>query len=155
MFQISLNRKLNASSLNCQACKRAERQSQKEQAQKEEEQRTRFLREKQEKLFTQARQQFPAGSSSQSPEQEITQRAKEMADDFLSEHSDCSYNQTFEVYKYIETPLQSIVHNISQCEQNPKKFYRQVVKVLHPDKNKHPLAKEAFQKLQKAFEISC
>lgn len=28
-----------------------------------------------------------------------------------------------------------------------KKYYRKIAMNLHPDKNKHPMAKDAFQKL--------
>jgi curved DNA-binding protein CbpA len=30
-------------------------------------------------------------------------------------------------------------------------YFRKLAKLLHPDKNQHPLAKEAFQKLSEAF----
>ena len=31
-------------------------------------------------------------------------------------------------------------------------YYRRLAKLLHPDKNQHPLAKEAFQKLSEALQ---
>jgi curved DNA-binding protein CbpA len=30
-------------------------------------------------------------------------------------------------------------------------YFRRLAKLLHPDKNQHPLAKEAFQKLSEAY----
>jgi len=35
-----------------------------------------------------------------------------------------------------------------------KKYYRKVAKNLHPDKNSHPNAKEAFQKIQNCFKTA-
>lgn len=32
-------------------------------------------------------------------------------------------------------------------------YFRRLAKLLHPDKNQHPLAKEAFQKLSEAFQV--
>lgn len=31
-------------------------------------------------------------------------------------------------------------------------YFRRLAKLLHPDKNQHPLAKEAFQKLSQAIQ---
>jgi DnaJ-class molecular chaperone len=31
-------------------------------------------------------------------------------------------------------------------------YFRRLAKLLHPDKNQHPLAKEAFQKLSEAAQ---
>jgi curved DNA-binding protein CbpA len=31
-------------------------------------------------------------------------------------------------------------------------YFRRLAKLLHPDKNQHPLAKEAFQKLSAAMQ---
>lgn len=33
-------------------------------------------------------------------------------------------------------------------------FYRKLAKQLHPDKNGHPLAKDAFQKVTEAMEAA-
>lgn len=32
-------------------------------------------------------------------------------------------------------------------------YFRRLAKLLHPDKNQHPLAKEAFQKLSEAVQV--
>ena len=34
-----------------------------------------------------------------------------------------------------------------------RKYYKQVVKQIHPDKNNHPLAKDAFQRVQSAVTL--
>jgi DnaJ-class molecular chaperone len=45
----------------------------------------------------------------------------------------------------METPADLVTKVIESKEsQNPKKNFRQIAKHLHPDKNRHPLAKEAF-----------
>lgn len=34
--------------------------------------------------------------------------------------------------------------------EEAKRFYKSIAKQIHPDKNSHPMAKEAFQKILKA-----
>jgi len=36
-------------------------------------------------------------------------------------------------------------------KEKANQYFRRLAKQLHPDKNKHPLAKEAFQKLAEAI----
>mmetsp|Transcript_3524 Transcript_3524/g.6023 ORF Transcript_3524/g.6023 Transcript_3524/m.6023 type:complete len:167 (+) Transcript_3524:405-905(+) len=64
-----------------------------------------------------------------------------------------SFEQVFLIYKFLETPMQILIDGMKcRSEEQLKKYFRQVAKQLHPDKNCHPKAKEAFQKIQKAFE---
>jgi len=37
-----------------------------------------------------------------------------------------------------------ILRGMRQKKQDAKKYYRSIIKQLHPDKNSHPMAKEAF-----------
>ncbi len=64
----------------------------------------------------------------------------------------CTFEQVYLVYKFLETPMNLMLQGMEE-KSDAKKYYRSIVKQLHPDKNAHPQAKEAFQKLQKAVEI--
>ena len=49
------------------------------------------------------------------------------------------------------TPLSLLVKGMAKkSEQDVKKYYHKIAIQLHPDKNCHPQAKEAFQKIQHA-----
>jgi len=58
------------------------------------------------------------------------------------------FDQVFLINKFMETPLDSLVQGLrNKNEEDVKRYYRSVAKQLHPDKNAHPGAKEAFQKI--------
>lgn len=65
-----------------------------------------------------------------------------------------SLDQVFLIYKFLETPLQTLIDTISaKSEDDIKKYYRNMAKILHPDKNCHPRSNEAFQKIQSAVDF--
>ena len=53
------------------------------------------------------------------------------------------YEQVYLVYKFLESPLEILKATINQ-QDDTKKYYKKIAKQLHPDKNSHPSAKEAF-----------
>ena len=55
----------------------------------------------------------------------------------------CSFEQVYLVYKFLETPMNLVLQGMEE-KSDAKKYYRSIVKQLHPDKNAHPQAKEAF-----------
>lgn len=57
------------------------------------------------------------------------------------------------VYKYLESPHDLLVQEMRAM--NPdllSQFHRKLMKQLHPDKNSHPRAKEAFHNVQEAIK---
>lgn len=53
--------------------------------------------------------------------------------------------QVFLVYKFIGTPVELIIAGMKQMMRDQAtQYFRRLAKQLHPDKNQHPLAKEAF-----------
>lgn len=55
------------------------------------------------------------------------------------------------VYQFLEVGLKKAQEQVNKYSQKEKKSeFKKVALVLHPDKNKHPKSKEAFQK---AFQI--
>ena len=61
-------------------------------------------------------------------------------------NSSVSKDQAFLVYKFLNTPEEMLVAGMTQMQPvQLTQFYRKLAKQLHPDKNRHPQAKEAFQ----------
>ena len=64
-----------------------------------------------------------------------------------------NFDQVFLIYKFMETPLPILIEGMSSKPLDKmKKYFKSIAIQLHPDKNCHPKAKEAFQKIQKAME---
>ena len=87
-------------------------------------------------------------------EQQINNKAKAMTIDYLKKTrvDDCGrgddqslQEQVFLVYKFISTPIDIITAGMrTMMREQATQYYRRLAKQLHPDKNQHPLAKEAF-----------
>ena len=87
-----------------------------------------------------------------------------MADKFLAEQSSSSddssqgaspvtKDQAYVVYKFLNTPSDMIIAGMTQMQpQQLIQFYRKLAIQLHPDKNHHPQATDAFQVVQNAME---
>ena len=69
-----------------------------------------------------------------------------MAKEYIQMHQSglkSSFEQVYLVYKFLETPMNLVLQGMEE-KSDAKKYYRSIVKQLHPDKNAHPQAKEAF-----------
>ena len=64
-----------------------------------------------------------------------------------------SRDQAYLVYKFLQTPQEVLVLAMTQMQpQVLNHFYRKLAIQLHPDKNRHPQATDAFQVVQAAME---
>jgi hypothetical protein len=67
---------------------------------------------------------------------------------FIRDHAQSSSlqrDQIYVVYKFLNTPPEVLVSGMKQMQPTQlTQFYRKLAKQLHPDKNSHPQAKEAF-----------
>ena len=86
-------------------------------------------------------------------ENELDALARELTSRFLQSRQfrrECSYEEAFLIYKILHSQEQFL-----RCRyfsgNNAASIYRQIARLLHPDKNKHPLAKEAFFKVSSIF----
>ena len=82
-------------------------------------------------------------------ESQINISSKRKAKQYLQESkSSLQFHQVYLVYKFLDTPIQHITEGLrSKSRDEVRSFYKSIAKQLHPDKNSHPLAKEAFQKI--------
>lgn len=81
--------------------------------------------------------------------QSILPIAKAKAEDFISLNSSesVSYEQALCVYKMLELDENRAKFILSRMSADSiKQGYKRLAIALHPDKNRHPLSKEAFQK---------
>ena len=62
----------------------------------------------------------------------------------------------YNVFKIVFMPEEVLVATMKMLtDQQKKSYYRKVALIVHPDKNRHSLAKDAFSKLQHAYEVCC
>eukprot|EP00331_Platyophrya_macrostoma_P015690 CAMPEP_0176467396 /NCGR_PEP_ID=MMETSP0127-20121128/38440_1 /TAXON_ID=938130 /ORGANISM="Platyophrya macrostoma, Strain WH" /LENGTH=458 /DNA_ID=CAMNT_0017860701 /DNA_START=87 /DNA_END=1464 /DNA_ORIENTATION=+ len=92
----------------------------------------------------------------QKAEAEIEKSAKQKTSDFMASQEfqdNCTQDQILQVYKIIVMPediLQLYMFNLSlECLRAE---YKRLAKVIHPDKNKHPEAGNAFQRIHRMYE---
>ena len=81
---------------------------------------------------------------------EQDEHASHQARQFLNNNPDsnCSLSQATFVYKLLDSSKRAIHEHFRRMPiDKAKKEYRKVVRQVHPDKNGHPLSKEAFQKV--------
>ena len=83
-------------------------------------------------------------------EQRINQTAETLAQQFMQGHEEdypsVSKDQAFLVYKFLNTSQEMLVAGMTQLQPAQlTQFFRKLAKQLHPDKNGHPQAKDAFQ----------
>jgi len=179
----SLNHK-NAKRRWCAQCAKEQRAFLKKKCEEDKVEREKQEEEHQRKLFEEAKrkaaqetkgQQQPfnlgganSGASSQKPmstleyfqriDYEIESLAKKYTTEFMSRKEfsgDITYHQILQVYKIVIMPeeiLQSYMFNLNA--DTLRSEFRRMAKMIHPDKNKHPQAGNAFQKVYKVYEVA-
>jgi len=89
---------------------------------------------------------------------EIEKLAQKYSREFMSRKEftgDVTYQQILQVYKILIMPedvLQNYMYNLNG--EMLKQEFRRFAKIIHPDKNKHPQAGPAFQKIYKVYEAA-
>lgn len=73
----------------------------------------------------------------------------------LEAPTQCTYEQALAVYKVLEVDANRVKFILSGMNTDSRKSgYKKLAMTLHPDKNRHPLSKEAFQKASELFNSS-
>merc|ERR1712226_1647584 len=64
---------------------------------------------------------------------------------YVKKLGNLQFDHIYLVHKFLETPLNVIASGLAnKSEEDVRNYYKQVAKLLHPDKNVHPKSKEAF-----------
>ena len=98
-------------------------------------------------------------------EQEINRKAVQLTRDYMQtlpkdmlrdDARMCKIKeQAYLVFKFSNTPVEVLESGMMKMQPTQlTQFYRKLAKQLHPDKNDHPQAKEAFQRFQQAMELA-
>jgi hypothetical protein len=174
----SLNHK-NARRRWCAQCAKEHRAFLKKKCEDEKVSREKEEEESQKRLFEEARKKAMSNNSQQSfnfagiksgqktintleyfqkIDYEIESLAKKYTLEFMSQKQfggDISYQQILQVYKIMIMPeeiFQSYMFNLNA--DTLRSEFRRMAKIIHPDKNKHPQAGNAFQKIYKVYEVA-
>lgn len=169
-FTITYQKKLTY--LSCLECTRLDKLEQRQREIEEEGRRKERNRLMQERMFAQAKlamesnsncTQYYSGTFQRTQfaqmEQLANQRAASLARQYLKNcsTSQLTFEQCFLAYKFSQTDVEVLVSGMRNLAQSQsltavQAFYRKLAKQLHPDKNCHALAKEAFQTVTEAYE---
>lgn len=143
----------------CKDCKVKRKQVLKEMLQAEDERITIERKMRQEKLFEDARKRVLQNEESKKQEnkseldnlkivlEEITRIASKYAREYCQKDETADFDQTLLLYQTLILPdkcMTSYFNSLSKPEL--RKEFRRYTILLHPDKNSHPKAKQAFQK---------
>lgn len=146
----------------CNQCQELAKARRKQEQQKEREREQMEHERRQRELFEDARRKMMQEQTVEqvallATEGQIDLRAREMAQRYLSSSQfDGSVNfaQAFGVYKVLASTTQFLVFRFFPPKLGKDAItsaFRKLAKVLHPDKNRHPSANEAFLKVSQAY----
>lgn len=80
-----------------------------------------------------------------------------MAREYLASESAVQMpeDKVFLVYKFLETPEAMIMQGILAMgdQVQARAYFKKIARMVHPDKNRHPLANEVFYKISHALEL--
>lgn len=115
----------------------------------------------QEQLFSEAKLKLQSNTDDRrtdilAAEPFVDKRASDMTSMFMTSPKylgDCSYEQIFCVYKILSASHEFIrtKYFSQESKEQVASFYRQLARILHPDKNRHPIAGEAFLKISEIY----
>ena len=144
----------------CLVCRSDERKRHKEDLQEEQERLRNEQEQEQQRLFEEARRRMRSDSVSSAAalgaEGQIDQSATEMTEEFMKNPAEttCTFAQAFNVYKVLCSTSEFLsakyFHEDFSREQVTLSF-RKLAKALHPDKNHHPQANDAFLKVMRVY----
>ena len=106
---------------------------------------------------------FDSSEYLRSLEQSINVKASSLAKAFLaslseSEHADekLSYQKVFLVLKFNETPEDVLLAGMKLMgdSEQTRGYFKTCARLVHPDKNGHPLANTVFQKLHSVTQLA-
>lgn len=138
----------------CNVCRIEARKNTKEQMRQKEEQYWQEQADHQQKLFEEARKKLFPAASLQLNEQQLDAMALASAQESHAQNPNVSLEQAFLVHKIrccSNEFLQLKFFSPTLSREETTKAYRTLARMLHPDKNMHPQANEAFLKVSQVY----
>lgn len=149
----------------CSTCIKLNREENKRKYRKQSNRMNKEKADRQKKLFNEEMSQYLSDSQSDTSSysgnfedlfSSILPLAKAKADAYMNQppaSSPCTYEQALAVYKVLELDASRVQFILSGMSADSKKVgFKKLALSLHPDKNRHPLSKEAFQKASELFK---
>lgn len=160
-FKISIHR--NPDKVWCQSCKKDVKNENKRQKEIEKEIKRQKEYEYQKKLFEESKKHVESNEQEKSSSAGYTMQyilhQVELKADFETKKfmSLGTTNQTetsvFQIYKVIYMPSEILQAFFKSTGDGLNSCFRKMAVLVHPDKNSHPLANRAFQKLSQAYNM--
>lgn len=170
----------NAKRKWCSQCMKDEKEGMKKRCEQERAQKQMEDEELQKRLFEEARRKAMQDINSTSYKQQVYQMnstaavslieyykkmdyetetlAKKNTSEFMSSKEfcgQCDYQQILQVYKILIMPEEILKNYMLNLTHDALKGeFRRLAKLIHPDKNKHPKAGAAFQKIHRIYEAA-
>ncbi len=154
----------------CQECVKEEKEYFKKKCEEERKRREKIEEEYQRKLFEEARRRVTENAMIneqpqkedvlvyfQKIDREVELLAQKETEKYMAnkdENVQVTLQQVMQINKVLITPeeiLQKYMMNLNQ--DLLKSEFRRMAKILHPDKNGHPMAGNAFQKIYRVYEV--
>lgn len=148
----------------CRDCKSKRKQLLKDMLEQETAQKNEERKQRQEKLLKEAKERMQLGEQMQREEQkkdqenlkiimeEISRIASKYAREYCQKDASCDFAQILLLYQTLILPEKNLMSLFqSWPKEKAKKEFRRYTILLHPDKNSHPKAKQAFQKVYALF----
>lgn len=146
-FGISPHR--NPDKVWCFECRRQDKLKELQKSKQEEEAQLKQNIETQSQLFKQVKEPKNHLASEMTKIQTL---ATQHTMHFMALNPTFNYAQTFIVFKILLTPEELLTQIMRESnKEGLTKSYKQQALLVHPDKNRHPLAKQAFQKLHLVY----
>ena len=150
----------------CSTCRKLFREERKQHFRRQSSQIRKENADRQKELFNEAQNQYFADAAEASYSIEHFEdlfnsvlpianvKASEFMDS-LDAPTQCTYEQALAVYKVLEVDANRVKFILNGMDTDSRKSgYKKLAMTLHPDKNRHPLSKEAFQKASELFNSS-
>lgn len=153
-FKISIHR--NPDKVWCSLCKKDVKNESKKQKELEAEIKRQEDLEKQKKLFEESKQYCQDTHKPQITLEDIlTQvhlKAQYETQKFIGANpANQDETSVYQIYKIIYMPSSILQASFQKMGEGLNSCFRKMAVLIHPDKNSHPLAKQAFQKLSEVF----
>jgi hypothetical protein len=158
-FKISIHR--NPDKVWCPDCKKDVKNETKRQREIEIEKQKQKQFEHQQKLFEESKKHLEDNQQKQQRKSTLSEilaqvelKAQYETQQFMASNSStCDAGNAYQVFKIIYMPREILQASFQSVGDGLNSCFRKMAILVHPDKNSHPLANRAFQKLSQVYSL--